>query len=179
MPSEICRPRLRPRKTLNKANFRNIHTKIWFHRSSNPAIGLYRGNNVRILCRKISLFKISQVNHNYPITLFIFLKEAQIQFISIWYRSPEIRRLFVSFFNSARPSLERHTCRTSREVALSIFELAFTYKKLAPIYINLAHDTLHLATSPMSYLFTDHSRLHPLKSTELSQSQLPLPILLA
>lgn len=49
-------------------------------------------------------------------------------------------------FHGARPPTVLHACRTSREVALSVFEPAFTRDgQRAPIYIDLAHDTLYLA----------------------------------
>lgn len=51
------------------------------------------------------------------------------------------------FFRGARPPLVLHTCRTSREVALTVFERAFASND-KPICIDFAHDTLHLATSP-------------------------------
>jgi len=51
------------------------------------------------------------------------------------------------FFCGAPPPPILHTCRTSREVALTVFERAFA-RNNKPICINLAHDTLHLATSP-------------------------------
>ncbi len=52
-------------------------------------------------------------------------------------------------FKGARPPAALHACRTSREVAQSVFKPAFTRNgQQAPIYINLAHDTLHLATHP-------------------------------
>jgi hypothetical protein len=58
-------------------------------------------------------------------------------------------------FHGARPPPALHTCRTSREAALSVFEPAFTRNnKLAPIYIDLAHDTLHLATEPGMFAHT-------------------------
>jgi hypothetical protein len=52
-----------------------------------------------------------------------------------------------SFFGGARPPPILHTCRASREVALTVFERAFV-RNDKPIYINFAHDTLHLATNP-------------------------------
>jgi hypothetical protein len=49
-------------------------------------------------------------------------------------------------FHGACPPPLLHTCRISREVALSIFEPAFTRDgQRVPIYIDLAHDTLYLA----------------------------------
>ncbi|TVY12843.1 hypothetical protein LARI1_G009002 [Lachnellula arida] len=52
-------------------------------------------------------------------------------------------------FHGARPPLVLHICRTSREVALSVFEPAFTRDgQQVPIYIDLAHDTLYLAADP-------------------------------
>jgi hypothetical protein len=56
------------------------------------------------------------------------------------------------FFNGARPPpLALYTCQASREVALSVFELAFARNKLPPIYIDLDHDTLHLAIEPRMF----------------------------
>lgn len=60
-------------------------------------------------------------------------------------------------FNGARPPAALHTCRTSREVACSVFEIVFTHdnistnKPLPPIYIDFAHDTIHLALISRSW----------------------------
>jgi hypothetical protein len=52
-------------------------------------------------------------------------------------------------FHGARPPPALHTCQLSRKVTLSVFEPTFTHNnELPPIYIDLAHDTLHLATIP-------------------------------
>ena len=52
-------------------------------------------------------------------------------------------------FRGARPPPLLHTCQTSREVALSVFEPAFTRDgQRTPVYIDLAHDTLYLAADP-------------------------------
>jgi hypothetical protein len=68
----------------------------------------------------------------------------------IWkcaFPSPRIIQLYDTnshfFFLNARALSALYTYRESREEALSIFEPAFTHDKLLPIYINLAHDTLH------------------------------------
>jgi hypothetical protein len=73
------------------------------------------------------------------------------------------RRHDRSFLFSRPPAL-LHTCRTSREVARSICESAFTYdevKTLAPIYINPAHDIIHLAEHPYLSTFLDAARSFP------------------
>jgi hypothetical protein len=41
-----------------------------------------------------------------------------------------------------------HTCQTSREVALFVFEPAFARNKLLSIYIDFDYDTLYLAIEP-------------------------------
>lgn len=52
-------------------------------------------------------------------------------------------------FRGARPPPVLHACRASREVALSVFEPAFTRDgQRVPVYIDLAHDTLYLAADP-------------------------------
>ena len=76
--------------------------------------------------------------------------------IKIWRRalpSPRIIQLHylngTYSFHGARPPPVLHICRTSREVALSVFEPAFTRDgQRVPVYINLAHDILYLAADP-------------------------------
>ncbi|KAF8846612.1 hypothetical protein BDZ45DRAFT_682421 [Acephala macrosclerotiorum] len=79
---------------------------------------------------------------------------AELQ-IKIWrYTLPGPRIIQLQYskssssFHGTRPPPALHTCRTSREIALSVFEPAFTRNdQLKPIYIDFAHDTLHLATN--------------------------------
>jgi len=56
-----------------------------------------------------------------------------------------------SFSLGARPPAALHTCRTSREVARSVFQCAFPHddknKDLPPIYIDLTHDIIYLTAS--------------------------------
>ena len=47
------------------------------------------------------------------------------------------------FFRGTRGNPALYTCRTSREVALSVFEPTLAHNKLPPMYIDLAYDTLH------------------------------------
>lgn len=71
------------------------------------------------------------------------------------------------YFNGAYPPLVLHTCKTSREVASSSFETTFTHdntnKPLPPIYIDFAHDTIHLTTpcDPWTAPYTELAWLFP------------------
>jgi hypothetical protein len=51
-----------------------------------------------------------------------------------------------SFYGARHPPVLL-TCRTSREVALTVYKRAFPHNDKS-IYIDFAYDTLHLATSP-------------------------------
>jgi 2EXR family len=73
------------------------------------------------------------------------------------------RRQDRSFLFSRPPAL-LHTCRTSRQVARSIYESDFTYdevKTLAPIYVNPTHGIIHLAEHPSLSMFLDAARSFP------------------
>jgi len=52
----------------------------------------------------------------------------------------------IAVCSGARPPPVLHTCQTSREVGLSVFEPAWTRDgHLVPVYIDLTHDILYLA----------------------------------
>ncbi|CZR69133.1 uncharacterized protein PAC_19033 [Phialocephala subalpina] len=82
-----------------------------------------------------------------------------------------------SSFHSARPPPALYTYRTSREVALSVFEPAFTRNdQLGPIYIDFAHDTLHLATNfemckHMASLYPDFKEKIQSLAVEISKKE--------
>jgi hypothetical protein len=77
--------------------------------------------------------------------------ELQIKIWRCALPSPRIIQLYYLHgafsFHGARPPPVLHTCRTSREVALTVFEPAFA-RNAKPIYFDFAHDTLHLADGP-------------------------------
>jgi hypothetical protein len=74
-------------------------------------------------------------------------KELQIKLWTCALPGPRIIQLYylnsAFFFRGARPPPVLHTCRTSREVALTVFEHAFA-RNNKPICIDFAHDTIHL-----------------------------------
>jgi hypothetical protein len=100
-----------------------------------------------------SVFKpvFAHVNHHDDSFSFQTSPEVARSLLESFTRDNRVHSHDGSFsFNGARPPALLHTCRTSREVARSVFDATFACndenKALPPIYIDLVHDTIYLIT---------------------------------